>query len=238
MTIPQLDALFKLHLVDVAIAEIKARASHLDPGRALIGEIQRIEADLSKAKERLQVLEDELAVRDKSLQDIDAKIRKVNHELYHGVLISAKEAETLKSEIDALHRQREANDARVLELWELTPPEQEAVAGIETQLAELRLRLDEHRKGVLGERAKLEEQFKNLLALRPSASEGIPDGLLKQYEAIRSRATGVGMTRITAAGACEQCGMAIPEKAKTVAQEGRIANCESCRRILYWEPPA
>ena len=56
MSSPSLQRLWRLHEVDVAIVEIRKRAGALDPGKAIMSQIQKLEADYNVKHEATEKL--------------------------------------------------------------------------------------------------------------------------------------------------------------------------------------
>lgn len=230
-----LDALFRLHLIDAAMADAKARAAALDPGRAYQAAIKQAETERQAAEAHLKELEDELTQKEAFLKQVEEKTKKVHNELYNSILLSPRDVENLKREMDQLKRQREEADEKVLALWDERPAREQGVTAVLEKIEKLRQGLATHQEKVKAEHARLEATYREKGAKRAEIAQSVPAALLTQYEAIRKRAAGVGMAEITAEKACSGCGMRIPAKAFATVKEGRIAVCESCHRILYIE---
>lgn len=225
--------LHQLHLIDAAIAEIKARAAALDPGRQIQAALQQVQAKFDEASGRLHTLQGEQADLELKQKGIDAKLQKIDKEMYGGTVVNPREVENLEKEIVNLKRQRGEIDERLLELWEAIPPVQAEVTTLEASRAKLKQDLVVHQKKVLEEKTQLEAAFRQRQQERPAALAQVPKPMLARYDAIRQKAGGVGMTDVVRKGFCGSCGTHLPEKLIETAREGRIATCESCFRILY-----
>jgi predicted nucleic acid-binding Zn-ribbon protein len=229
----QLRALWKLHLVDAAILDIRNKAASLDPGRRIQTEIDRLQADYEEKHAEERKLTAELGDLELLNKSIEEKIKKTNNEIYGGKVVNPREVEDLQKTIESLKKKRQANDDRILELWELVPPAkalaEEALKPVEAKKQEL----GEFQKSVLQIRAKLEQDFKARNAERPALLEGINVTLLTRYESIRQKHGGIGMTTIDKRGNCTMCGTLIPQKHVVSALEDKAVTCESCHRILY-----
>lgn len=229
----ELRRLHQLHLIDAAIVEIKSRAAALDPGRKLQAAIQQLQAQLDSAGERLRTLQGEQADLELKQQGIDAKLQKIDKEMYGGSVVNPREVENLEKEVANLKRQRGELDGRLLELWEAIPPVQKDVQDLESQKTKLKQDLAVHQKKVLQEKELLEAAFRQRQQDRPAALAQVPKPLLVRYDAIRQKAGGIGMADVVRNGFCGSCGTHLPEKLIEGAREGRVMTCESCHRILY-----
>lgn len=229
----ELRRLHQLHLIDAAIVEIKSRAAALDPGRKLQAAIQQLQVQLDSAGERLRTLQGEQADLELKQQGIDAKLQKIDKEMYGGSVVNPREVENLEKEVANLKRQRGELDGRLLELWEAIPPVQKDVQDLEAQKTKLKQDLAVHQKKVLQEKEQLEAAFRQRQQERPAALAQVPKPLLVRYDAIRQKAGGIGMADVVRNGFCGSCGTHLPEKLIEGAREGRVMTCESCHRILY-----
>lgn len=225
--------LHQLHLIDVAIAEIKNRAAALDPGRKIQASLQQVQTQLDESSARLRALQGEQSDLELKQKGIDAKLQKTDKEIYGGSVVNAREVENLEKEIANLKRQRGEIDERLLELWEAIPPTQKEVGDLEAQRAKLKQDLSVHQKTVMQEKEQLEAAFRQRQQERPAALAQVPKPLLVRYDAIRQKAAGIGMADVVRNGFCGSCGTHLPEKLIESAREGRVVTCESCHRILY-----
>src|SRR5687767_3792804 len=123
--------LWKLHLVDTAILEIRGRAAALDPGKTIIAQIDALNKQLGGTGGQAKTLSAELTDLELQQKNIADKIQKIEKSLYGGKVVNPREVENYQKEIEGLRRQRSALDERIMELWELVPPAKEAAAKIE-----------------------------------------------------------------------------------------------------------
>ncbi|HZH98844.1 MAG TPA: C4-type zinc ribbon domain-containing protein [Fimbriimonadaceae bacterium] len=233
MTGLELRKLYKLHLVDSAIVDIRKRAAALDPGKKILGEIAALEAELSEKGGAAKGLSQEQTDLELQQKSIEEKLKRIDKKLYGGKVVNPREVETYEKEIAALKRQRSENDGRLLELWDLAPPAKAASEKIEQEIAAKKGELAEHQKKVVSTRTQLEQLFKEKSAQRPVLAKEVPPAYLARYEAIRQKQGGIGMAEVIKGQNCGACGMALPRKSVETAKEGKIVTCESCHRILY-----
>lgn len=225
--------LWKLHLIDEAIYEIRARAGALDPGREVIAQIKAATELFDSASSESNSLSGELADLELKQKSIDEKIAKFNKELFGGSVVNPREVENIQKEIDMLKRQRTDMDSRILELWELVPPAKEKADTMKTQIDKLKADLAAHQKKVMAAKGQLEEAFKQKNLERAPAVQKVEPNLLTKYEAVRKK-YGIGMAQITKQGSCGNCGLSLATKVVEFTKEGRLQSCEQCFRILYY----
>ncbi len=226
-------ALHRLHLVDAAIVEIRKRAAALDPGKAILAEIAKLQAQYDEIGGQYKALHGEQADLELQQKTIDSKVAQLEKELYSGKVVNAREVENLNKDIASQKKRRSDLDGRLFELMELVPPAKVAADAIESQIEAKKKLLAVHQKEVMVTKGKLEQQFKEVSTKRNEAASIVPKPLLIRYEAIRQKVGGIGMADVVRGGFCGMCGTHLPEKLIESAREGRVATCESCHRILY-----
>jgi predicted nucleic acid-binding Zn-ribbon protein len=229
----QLRTLHQLHVIDAAVSAIRGRAAGLDPGRTIQGAIKKLEEEHEAKGGEYKALTAELADLELQQKTIEEKLKKIDKEMYGGLIISPREVENLQKEADILKRHRESFDERIMELWELVPPAGEVAAEVAKKIEAKKAELAEHQKKVLEEQARLQQEFKARTAERPAAASKVDPALLTRYESIRQKHDGLGMTTVDKHGACALCGTLLPRKTVEAALEDKIVTCESCHRIIY-----
>ena len=234
MASSELQRLWKLSQIDSGLVEVRARAATLDVGQKILAEIAQLQKQEIEVGGHAKKLSAELTDLELSQKGIDEKLKRIDKEMYGGTVVSSREVENLEKETAALKRQRDANDEKILALWEVVPPAKEAVAKIEAQIASKQKQLVERKKAALVERTHLESEFARLNKLRPEAAKGVPPGLMSKYDSIRNRSGGVGMAEATKKNTCGMCGTFIPERAVQSLIEDKVVTCESCHRIFYY----
>lgn len=226
--------LWKLHLVDSTLVEIRARAAALDPGRAILAKIQKAEAEHAEVSGKAKALSGELTDLELKQKSIDDKIKKFDKDLYGGKVVNPREVEAIQKEIGILKKQRGDIDLRILELWELVPPAKAEAEKSSAVLDSLKQELKQHQQLAIREKTKLEQEFKEASGQRAGLASEVPPGLLAKYDAIRNRHGGIGMAKIGKRGNCEMCGTSLPTKTVEDVKDGRAVTCEECHRILYF----
>ncbi len=234
---PDLFPLYKLHLVDATIADIKKRAAALDPGKEIMGKIKTLEEEHRLAHEQAHEMSSELTDLELQQKSMDEKIARFDKELYSGKIVNPREVESIQKEIQNLKKLRGNLDGRVLELWELLPPAKKRASETEAALKTEQSLLNEHQKQARIKKADLEAEFKRAVDQRPALAAKVDPGLLRQYTALRDRAGGIGIAEVSPKGSCARCGMSLPEKTLQLVKEDKLVVCESCHRILFRVAP-
>ncbi|HWA81876.1 MAG TPA: C4-type zinc ribbon domain-containing protein [Fimbriimonadaceae bacterium] len=229
----ELRRLYKLHLVDIALQEIRKRAAALDPGRKTAAEIQALDNELAATPARtLQAELTDLELQQKGFQE---KIAKFEKELYGGKVVNPREVEAIQKEIAILKRSRGDLDGRILEIWEELPPAKERAEKLEKTLAERKQLLAQEQKAAIQTKTQLETEFKRKAAERPALAKEISATLLARYEGIRQKHGGVGIGDVDVKRKiCGACGTSLPTRTIEALKEDKLVTCESCHRILYY----
>ncbi len=225
-------ALYKLHLIDAALYEMKQRAAALDLGKAEAAKIKELEADPDGVLATARSLSAELKDLELEQKSFDDKLKKLDADLYGGSIVNPREVENIEKEKSHIRERRDNNDARILELWEEVPVAKEKAASIEGQIAALRQTIAKKQTKAKADHEALQSAYRAKAAERPAALKGVPAPLLAAYDKLREK-LGVGMAMVTDDHRCEACGMHVPEKAFEHIIEDRVEQCENCRRILF-----
>ncbi|MCC7229406.1 MAG: hypothetical protein IT203_03365 [Fimbriimonadaceae bacterium] len=224
--------LWKLHLIDAAITEIRARAATLDTGKALQAQIDVLSQQLSTDPAKLLMGEQQdLEFQQKSIDD---KIAKFEKDLYSGKIVNSREVSTIEKEVEILKKQRSKLDERILVIWEEIPPLKVELDKLEKALVAKKAELVERKKLAVITKAELEASFKEKSAARPIVAKDQNLTLLAKYEAIRPKHNGVGMAEVVKGKQCGACGTLLPERTLQACLDDKVVTCESCHRILYY----
>jgi len=234
MASAELMRLWKLNQVDVGLVEVRLKAANLDVGKKIAAEMAELKKQDDEIGGKARKLQADLTDLEIMQKGIDEKIKRIDKQLFGGTIVNPREVENLEKEIAALKRQRDATDAKILQLWEVLPPAKEAAGKLDAQIAEKQKQLAERKKAALVERTALEAEFARLNKLRPEVVKGIGPGLMNKYEGIRQRMGGVGMAEVTRRHTCSGCGTIIAARSVQSLTEDKVVTCESCHKILYY----
>jgi len=234
MSANDLDNLYRLHKVDAALTEIRQRAANFSIGADEAAAIKAFQPEWAKLKEEFEKLHSEqtdLSLEKQGLQD---KIKKIDALLYGGKVVNPREIEAYQKEIEMFKRQISDMDDRLVTILDDVPKAQKRYEVATAKMRELKKAYDEAASKAGDTKAQLETHFKQLAAQRSKLAAGVSTGLMTQYDAIRQRHGGIGMAEVHPDGVCQRCKTKLPEKTRLMIQEGRLATCESCKRILIY----
>lgn len=218
-----------------------ARLSHRRRALPETAELEQLSARAAKAHDALVAaqtelsdLEREQARAERDVDQVRARIDRDQARLDGGQVTSAKELESLQSEVTSLKRRQGDLEEVVLELMEkleaatsrrdAAAAEQAAVAG-ETSATAAR------RDDAL---AEIEQAAGKGAAARSDIAAGVPAELLALYDKVRTASGGVGAALLRR-GRCEGCRESLPITELNgirAAAPDEVIRHEECRRIL------
>ena len=234
MASADLTRLYKLHLIDVGILEIRKKAVSLEAGKKLQAELDTFAKQVKDLEVRFHKAHAEQKDLELTNQQIDDKVKNIDKLLFSGSVTNPKEVEAYEAQKKSFGKQKDASEERLLTVWD-----EVAVAEkmFKAELAKLEAKtktLDEWKAKAATFKAQLESKYKELSAKRPAAANGINPSLIAKYEAGKQQHHGIGVAVVTKQQTCEECGTKVSDKSIESIKDDRIVNCEECHRILYW----
>ena len=229
------------------LADLDAELNRLDHRRRTLPEIE--EADRIETRDR--ELHDEIVALEaeekdlgreqgKAEADVDqvrARVDRDRERLDDGLVSSARELETLQSEITSLVRRQSALEEIVLDVME----RRESAQGRRDSLAAERSGLAGQLQDVVARRdaalAEIAEEAGKALGGRAEVASGEPADLLALYEKLREQ-HGVGDAALRG-GRCQGCHLSLNTvdlNRIRAADPDEVLRCEECRRILVRTP--
>lgn len=233
-TVPEtLSALYAVQQVDSLIQRAKRTQAALDNGKDATAQSEAAQALSQQKRTTLNKAAGELKDSELKLSTVETKRKNYQQKLYQGTVTNPKELSNIEREIEALGRQQSDLDGRVLELMEQV--EQAQVEAVEAEAGAHRA--EGHRADVLASfRSRYDAlalELTDLARQRLEVVAHVEDkALLKRYDDLRAKASGVGIARIEG-GNCGGCHMTLPSTViKTVKEGAVVQTCEDCGRLL------
>jgi uncharacterized protein len=230
-------ALLELADLDTELARLEHRRRTL-PETA---ELERLTARSAEIRDaitladtQLSDLDREQARAERDVEQVRVRIDRDRDRLDGGKVSSARELESLQSEVTSLRRRQGDLEEVVLELMERREAAQaardEAAANADT-VAEETSTVSAQRDTLL---AEIGDAAAKAGTTRASVAAGVPDGLLALYDKLRDSHGGVGAAMLRR-GRCEGCHVSLSTvdlNAVRAAAPDEVVRCEECRRIL------
>ncbi len=226
------------------LADLDTELARLDHRRRTLPETAEIEALTARSAQirdvitladtELSDLDREQARAERDVDQVRVRIQKDRERLDGGKVSSARELESLQSEVASLQRRQSDLEDIVLELME----RREAAQARRDAAAIEGSSVEEQAAGVTARRdaslAEIGEQAGKASATRASVSAGVPADLLALYDKLRAQFAGVGAAMLRR-GRCEGCHVSLSTvdlNAIRAAPPDEVVRCEECRRIL------
>jgi predicted nucleic acid-binding Zn-ribbon protein len=234
---PSLSALIALQSVDSAIETSRRRLADLPKAE------QDIEAGLTVAKADLDAartrLQETLAARralEKDVAAVDTRLARFDD--HKAAVKTNQEYTALLHEIATAKAEKDAIEERILLLMEDGDARAAEVKTSETHLADANRAAETARAAFSAERKSLQAEIDRLSAERSDQTRHVDSRSLAVYEQLLKMRRGVAVAQMIGE-VCAACHVRQrPPIAQIVRRNDEIVQCESCQRILYFQPPA
>jgi len=235
--LPALDSLIALQGLDSAADAARRRLGELPAAEQAFAArsaeaaaaLDAVAAKITENHDRRRALEKDVAVVDGRLarfEDHKAAV-KTNQEytaLLHEIAGAKSEKDTLEEQILLL---LEAADGLAAERKDA-----------EAALHAARREADAGRAALAAERQALEAELARLAGDRAIRATAVEARHLAMYDQLLKGRRGLAVARL-AGETCTACHVRLrPHVAQMIRRNDSILQCESCQRILYFEPPA
>jgi len=232
--LPDIEKLLQLQVADKEIRKLQEEIAALPRRVAAIEEkLAGTKAQLEKARTAAKGDEANRKKFESAIQDLQGKISK-----YRDQSLEVKTNEQYKAllhEIQFAEQEIRLNEDRILEVMVNAETRDREVKAAETELkaeaAEIEKEKEEARKITAADQAKLVEWN----AKRDGLRKGISDDLLRHYERVmKFRGSGLAEVRDHKCMGCQV--MLRPQTYNEVRNGEQLVVCDSCQRILYFDP--
>jgi predicted nucleic acid-binding Zn-ribbon protein len=169
------------------------------------------------------------------IQANDQKISKLKTQM-----MDAKTNDQYKAfqhEIDFCQQEIRRHEDRILELMTESEPLEKAMKAAESALATEKKQVEEEKSKARERTAKDQKEIDGLLAERKGILGEMTPKIASEYERIRKGRAGVAIAEVVG-GRCSKCNMQLrPQFLQELKRQDSVMVCESCKRMLYWNPP-
>jgi len=227
----------------VRLQEIDNRLAELAREIATLPKhIAEIEKKLGSHERKLDADRAALAANQKERKkcetDIPAQEQKISK--LKDQMLSTKTNEqyrAFQNEIEFCQKEIRRLEDRILESMAESEPLEKNVKAAEAALKEEKAQV-EAEKNVARERTAVDQKASHeLLAERASIAKEVTPATYQQYERVRKGRRGIAVAEVVD-GRCTACHMVLrPQYYQDVKRTEKILFCESCQRILYYNPP-
>jgi predicted nucleic acid-binding Zn-ribbon protein len=209
---------------------------------AIPGRVQVIQESEDRAKSGLEAQRAKLAgirkdrrSREKDLEQNASEKAKRDAKLYE--VKTNKEYSAVLGEIETLKVDRGRVEEEILALMEAEDQLDRQVAEAHKRLTAQAEEFKTQRAAAAEEQRALEADLAVVQAERESLARDIPRDLLAQYNRLLRGRGGLAVSVVGSNGICSGCRVSLtPQRFNEVRQSSQILPCESCGRILYYQP--
>ena len=232
---PNLEKLVRLHHAETELKRVEAELNEL-PGKkkAIEDRLTADRARLDAAKSALDGSQKARKQNEASVQDLEAKRSK-----YKGQLMEVKtnkEYTAMLHEIEGVERDIKGREDLILEEMEKAEGLAATVKREEVDFKAIEAEARNGQAELDAVAAKLQASAASLRAERDSAAASVPEDERERYARIaKQRGSGVAEAKD---GMCQSCHVRLRVQIWVeVRKNEQIFQCESCSRILFYEPP-
>jgi hypothetical protein len=140
-------------------------------------------------------------------------------------------------EIDFCQQEIRSHEDRILELMTEADPLEKAVKAAEGALATEKKQVEEEKTKARERTAVDQKEIDGLTAERKRILSEMTPRIASEYERIRKGRAGVAIAEVVQ-GRCSKCNIQLrPQFLQELKRQDSVMVCESCKRMLYWNPP-
>ena len=212
--------------------EIDALPKHVAAiERKLDQHVRKVEVDraaLAANQRERKRLEDDIKVQEQKMSKLKDQMNQAK---------TNEQFRAFQHEIEYCEKEIRKCEDGILERMAESEPLEKNVKGAESILAEEKAEVEREKEHARKRTAEDKEFLRTALEERKSVAASIDAKLLTQYERVRARWKGTAVSDATS-GRCDACQMSLrPQYFQELKSAARLLSCESCGRILIYNPP-
>ena len=235
--LPDLSLAIRIQEIDKQLAELSREIATLpkhiaEIEKKLISHERKLEADraaLSANQKERKNCESDIQVQEQKISKLKDQMRLAKtNEQFHA----------FQHEIDYCQTEIRKSEDRILELMGESEPLDKNVKAAEAALAVEKAQVQAEKQQARERTAVDEKASRELEAERATLVAGMTRSTYDRYERVRKMRKGIGVAEAVG-GRCTACNMLMRlQYYQDLKRGGQILACESCNRILYYNPPA
>jgi len=234
--IPALQALIALQKLDSAADAARKRQAELPAAEeAIASRLVDTQAAVDEAKARLADNQSRRRALEKDVSAVDARLSRFND--HKAAVKTNQEYTALLHEIETAKTEKDGLEEKILILMEDADGIAAQIKASESAHAEAKREGEATRAALQTEAGALAEELVRLSDARKGETAAIDAQLLARYEQLLKGRKGVAVAAMSGE-TCSACFVRLrPHIAQLIRRNDDIHQCESCQRILYFDPP-
>jgi predicted nucleic acid-binding Zn-ribbon protein len=234
--VPDLRLAIQLQDLDRHIGQLQREIASLPK------HVAAIEKTLESHLRRLEADRAALTANQRERKRLEGEIQEQEQRIskFRDQMLGAKTNEqyaAFKHEIDFCEKEIRKCEDRILDLMTESEPLEQNVKAAEAALSKEKRQVDAEKQAAEQRTAEDRKQMQKLRAEREKLTSGMSSQVLRDYERIRKARKGIAVAEAVDGG-CSACHMALRlQFFQELRLGGRVMFCESCGRIVYFNPP-
>jgi len=234
--LPDLQWAIRLQELDKRAMELTREIS------ALPKHVAEIEKKLESHERKLEADRAALSANQKDRKKTEGEIQLQEQKIskLRGQMLEAKtndQYRAFQNEIEFCEKEIRKAEDRILELMSESEPLDKNVKAAEAALKEEKVQVDAQKQQATGRTAVDKQALAQLQQERSQIVSQLDAKLYREYERIRKGRKGLAVAEAVE-GRCSACHIVMRLQLFQDLKKGdRLVSCESCSRILYYNPP-
>lgn len=229
-----LQALVKLQDVDTSIQEIQRNISIFPET------IRQLDKQLAENEQKVEELKTSIEEQEKLRRSKEREVEMQNEQIkkYQGQLLQVKtnkEYSALLLEIKTLKSKNSLTEDDILELMESIERAKHALANLQKELENSRLRIQQERQIQEKVMAETQNTLEKEQQRRKELAQDVEPGVLREYTKLLNLRNGVAISAVEEDSVCTGCHVALtPQMFAEIKTGNYLHRCPICFRFLYW----
>jgi predicted nucleic acid-binding Zn-ribbon protein len=234
--LPDLKLVIRLQEIDNRLAELQREITALpkhiaEIEKKLISHERKLDAD----KAALAANQKERKKCDSDIQTQEQKISKLKDQMLQAK--TNEQYRAFQTEIEFCQTEIRKAEDRILELMSESEPLDRNVKAAEASLKSEKAQVEGEKQQARERTATTQAAAQGLQKERADIVKDVTPAAYQRYERARKARRGIGVAEVVD-GRCTVCNMSVRLQYFQDLKKGdQILSCESCQRILYYNPP-